>query len=131
MLGKTLVDGQDANLNQVEFGLAWHDKTYEKEQRVADRQSYAQAELDARRAHIGLWRDTNPIPPRDYRHGTGEAASIRKVLLEQNCPCGSGTSCTGPKGEITAYRTQARKGISSLTAELILHQASTQRVISG
>lgn len=118
MLGKILVDGQDANLNPVKSGLAWHYKTYEKEQRVADRRSYAQAELDARRAHIGLWRDTNPIPPWDYLHGTGEAAGMRKVLLEQNCPCGSGTSCTGPKGGITAYRTQARKGISSLSAEI-------------
>ncbi|MFH1987441.1 MAG: thermonuclease family protein [Pseudomonadota bacterium] len=97
-VGKILVNGQDANLHQVTSGLAWHYKAYEKEQRVADRRSYAQAELNARTAHIGLWHDTNPIPPWDYRHGTGEAAGIRKALLEQSCPCSSGTSCIGPKG---------------------------------
>ena len=55
------------NLEQIEAGLAWHNKRYEREQSASDRIKYSDAELEARRRKIGLWHDTNPVPPRDYR----------------------------------------------------------------
>ena len=36
-VGKVLVDGVDANLEQLKRGLAWHYKTYEREQSPEDR----------------------------------------------------------------------------------------------
>lgn len=68
-IGKVVVAGQDANLDQVRSGLAWHYKAYEREQTPADRATYAQAETEARTRHVGLWQDANPTPPWDYRHG--------------------------------------------------------------
>ncbi len=68
-IGKVIVAGQDANLDQIRAGLAWHYRAYEKEQAPADRAAYAQAETEARTRHAGLWQDANPTPPWDYRRG--------------------------------------------------------------
>ena len=67
-VGKVLLAGQDANLEQVKRGLAWHYKQYQREQSPADQQSYAAAEIEARSAKLGLWRDVAPVSPWDFRH---------------------------------------------------------------
>jgi len=97
-IGKVIVAGHDVNLLQVRAGLAWHYKAYEKEQSPADRALYAQAETEAHTRHAGLWQDTDPIPPWDYRHGTGAAASMHQAPSAGACPCSGATICTGPKG---------------------------------
>jgi len=97
-IGKVLVQGKDANLRQVQAGMAWHYKAYEKEQSVPDRGDYAAAETKARTQRLGLWADANPIPPWDFRHGTGEASTEARVESGEQCPCGGTLSCTGPRG---------------------------------
>lgn len=67
-LGKVLLAGLDCNLVQVKRGLAWHYKQYQREQSPADQQSYAAAEIEARAAKLGLWRDGAPVAPWDFRH---------------------------------------------------------------
>lgn len=69
VIGKVRVGGQDANLEQVRRGLAWHYKKYEGEQEPLDRASYSEAEIEARAARRGLWADPEPIPPWDWRKG--------------------------------------------------------------
>lgn len=66
-LCKIEVEGRDANLAQIEAGLAWHYKTYQRDQRPADRQRYARAEEEARRARHGLWSERDPQAPWDFR----------------------------------------------------------------
>jgi endonuclease YncB( thermonuclease family) len=99
-VGKILVDGTDSNLQQIKAGLAWHYKKYQKEQSVEDRTTYAQAEEQARTEKQGLWIDPDPTPPWDFRHGTGDASQMLKNKSDANCPCASGTTCTGPKGGV-------------------------------
>ena len=72
ILGKVLVNGEDVNLEQVEAGMAWHYKKYQGEQSSSDRIRYSDAELEARREKLGLWRDPNPIPPWEYRQAKRE-----------------------------------------------------------
>lgn len=67
-IGKILVNGRDANLGQIEAGLAWHYKQYAGEQSPLDRQSYASAEVAAQQVRKGLWQDANPVAPWDFRH---------------------------------------------------------------
>ncbi len=67
IVGKVLVNDQDANLEQVRRGLAWHYKKYEREQEPLDRAAYSQAEIEARMGNRGLWSDPEPIPPWDWR----------------------------------------------------------------
>lgn len=59
--------GQDLNLEQVKAGLAWHYKKYEKEQSPEDRKLYAAAEDTAKGKRAGLWSDTAPVAPWDFR----------------------------------------------------------------
>lgn len=66
-VGKVIIDGQDANLAMVQSGMAWHYKTYQREQSPADRMLYADAEREAREASRGLWRDAAPTAPWDHR----------------------------------------------------------------
>ena len=62
-LGKVLAGGVDVNLEQIKAGMAWHYKAYERTQPVIDRQSYADAENEAKAAKRGLWVDAEPVPP--------------------------------------------------------------------
>lgn len=66
-VGKIIVEGVDANLEQIKAGMAWHYKKYQKEQSVDDRLIYAHAEEQAREVKRGLWRDVDPTPPWDWR----------------------------------------------------------------
>jgi len=59
----------DAGLAQITVGLAWHFKKYAAEQRPEDRKMYALAEEEARAKHAGLWRDSAPLPPWEFREG--------------------------------------------------------------
>ena len=68
-VGKIMVDGVDANLEQVQRGFAWHYKAYQLEQSGTDRKLYDFAESEARAARRGLWSDAVPIPPWDWRKG--------------------------------------------------------------
>jgi hypothetical protein len=43
-VGKIIVQGLDANIEQVKAGLAWHYKQYQREQSEADRIAYTKAE---------------------------------------------------------------------------------------
>lgn len=69
IIGKVLAPGAvDTGLAQIDAGLAWHYKKYQREQSPADREAYAAAEDQARGGRIGLWRDPDAIPPWTWRH---------------------------------------------------------------
>ena len=88
---KILIDGNDANLEQVRSGLAWHYKQYQGDQPFADRAIYAEAESAARILRIGLWSVANATPPWDYRRG-GKifAATTASDKTAKDAPQGSG-----------------------------------------
>jgi endonuclease YncB( thermonuclease family) len=66
-LGKVIIDGIDVNLEQVKRGLAWFYKKYQNEQPLKDRLDYLHAQEDAEKSRIGLWVDSNPVAPWDFR----------------------------------------------------------------
>lgn len=61
IVGRVFVDNKDASLLMLQAGLAWHYKKY------SDDKDYAQAEIQARKAKLGLWKDPNPFPPWEFR----------------------------------------------------------------
>jgi endonuclease YncB( thermonuclease family) len=65
-----LPSGEDVCLDQIEAGLAWHYKQYQRLQSATDRAAYGAAEDQARHAKRGLWSEANPVQPQDFRHGT-------------------------------------------------------------
>ena len=68
VLGRVLVNGADACLEQIRAGLAWHYKQYAKDQPASLRVAYEDAERLARQTRAGLWREPNPMPPWEFRH---------------------------------------------------------------
>ena len=72
-IGKVLVNGQDVNLVQVERGMAWFYRQYQREQSPNDRRLYEAAEDAAKAGKRGLWRDAEPVPPWDFRHNKSKS----------------------------------------------------------
>ena len=75
-IGKVLVNGRDVNLVQVERGMAWFYRQYQREQSPNDRKLYEAAEDAANAEKRGLWRDADPVPPWDFRHNRGAPVSL-------------------------------------------------------
>ena len=76
-VGKVMVGGRDANLEQVRSEMAWHYKEYQKEQSLNDRLSYADAEITAHNMKSGLWTDPKPIPSWEWRRGGKNEPTVR------------------------------------------------------
>ena len=68
IIGKISVDFRDVCLEQVRRGMAWHYKQYARDQAPDDRGAYDEAEVAARAARAGLWRDVAPVAPWEWRH---------------------------------------------------------------
>ena len=67
VLAKVILDGRDINLAQVSSGYAWHFKRYQKQQSSSDREAYKDAELNAKKNKLGLWKEKKPIAPWNWR----------------------------------------------------------------
>jgi endonuclease YncB( thermonuclease family) len=58
--------GRDINSEMLAEGMAWAYRPYLTGAYTAE---YLGAEEAARSRHRGLWRDANPLPPWEFRHG--------------------------------------------------------------
>lgn len=67
-VGRVFAGGTDCGLEQIKAGLAWHFVQFARRQPPAERAAYAQAEIEARAARRGLWQDSDPVPPWNFRH---------------------------------------------------------------
>lgn len=103
-VGKVIVDGRDANLEQVKAGFAWHYKEYQREQSAADRAQYASAEESAKSAKRGLWLDKAPVKPEEFRKG-----AVTKQTATSSCPCGSERTCKGERGGTYCFAPNGKK----------------------
>jgi micrococcal nuclease len=65
-IGILYVQGKDINLLSIKNGCSWHYKQYSKDQ------SFADAEIIARKNRIGLWGLANPTPPWRWRKNKQE-----------------------------------------------------------
>ncbi|NHQ84960.1 nuclease [Iodobacter sp. HSC-16F04] len=58
----------DINSEQIKAGLAWHYQHFARgKQSSADFERYQSLEQQARQARAGLWQESAPVPPWDYR----------------------------------------------------------------
>jgi endonuclease YncB( thermonuclease family) len=82
-LGFVLADGVEVNGRMIADGWAWHFKKYNSDERLA------QLELSARSNRKGLWADSNPLAPWDFRNRQrserspepGKVAAVGKFWL--------------------------------------------------
>lgn len=61
LVARVLVRDQDVSLELLRAGLAWHFVRYNQEPTLS------QLESEARADRRGLWADSNPVPPWDWR----------------------------------------------------------------
>jgi endonuclease YncB( thermonuclease family) len=61
-IGRVLVNGQEANVEQVRAGLAWVYARYNHDEQLPG------LEGEARSQRVGLWADPYPTAPWDFRH---------------------------------------------------------------
>lgn len=66
-IGKVLVSGVDVNLEQIKAGMAWWYEKYRKEQTERDQYVYSAQEGEARQKRVGLWAESAPVAPWDWR----------------------------------------------------------------
>lgn len=66
-VGKVIVNGLNANLEQVKLGMAWYYKKYQNELVLEDRLDYLHAQEAASNSKVGLWVDKEPVAPWDFR----------------------------------------------------------------
>jgi endonuclease YncB( thermonuclease family) len=57
----------DVCLEQVRAGMAWRFKEYAHEQSTQERLIYRDEEEAAKAAKRGLWKDTKPVAPWEWR----------------------------------------------------------------
>ena len=65
---KVTVDAVDVGQMQIKSGMAWWYRQYANEQQQADRVAYEKSESQARLEGVGLWSESNPVPPWSFRH---------------------------------------------------------------
>lgn len=71
VLGRVITpEGQDANLAQVERGMAWHYVQFAKTRPLKETLLYAKAERSAKAQKLGLWSQPSPTSPWEYRRST-------------------------------------------------------------
>ena len=67
-VGKLEANGKDLNLEMIKQGMAWYFERYKKDVIDKEDQShYEKAQQEARKQRIGLWKDSNPMAPWDWR----------------------------------------------------------------
>ncbi|MEM3647082.1 MAG: thermonuclease family protein [Thermofilum sp.] len=64
IVGYVWVNGTNVNLEQVRKGYAWAYAEYLDRPYASE---FYEAEKEARKNRLGLWRESNPTPPWEYR----------------------------------------------------------------
>lgn len=64
LVALVVLNGKDVNLELVKMGYAWAYKQYLDRPHASE---YIDAENEARRLKVGLWKDNNPQPPWEFR----------------------------------------------------------------
>jgi len=67
LVGKVIIDGVNANLEQIKYGLAWFYRKYQNELTLEDRLAYLHAEEIAKENKLGLWVYPIPEAPWEFR----------------------------------------------------------------
>lgn len=68
LVGTVLIGSTNANLEQLKAGLAWFYRQYAGDVAEIERAQYEAAESEARAEKRGLWQQSKPVPPWEFRH---------------------------------------------------------------
>lgn len=66
-VGKVMVNGVDANLEQIKSGMVWWYEKYRREQCGPVQDLYSAQKQDAKDRRLGFLIDSSPMPPWNWR----------------------------------------------------------------
>ena len=93
----TVIRGEvNTNLEQIRARLAWYFRQYAADVAPEHRPVYAAAEVGARSAKVGLWRDVSPKPPWEFRHPEPSLAAATALLSAPPATTLAASPAAGP-----------------------------------
>lgn len=113
LVGKVYLDKMDVGQQVIRDGAAWFDKEDGKELSAQDRSLYARSEEAARNERRGIWQDSQPTPPWEWR----ERARLAKRAAAAPQP----TPVMQPAVSRPANQTLARPSREEMEKEALLH----------
>lgn len=105
-----LPGGKELNALLLRNGYAWHYKQYNKDA------AYASLENQARKEHLGLWADKNPLAPWDFRHKKPNTPKLSSgnYVASQNSTVFHKPSCV----QVKKIKAQNRRWFTTRSAAL-------------
>ena len=92
VVGTVFAGDQNLDAEQIQRGMAWVYRRYTRARKL-----YA-LEAEAKRARRGLWSDSNPIPPWDWRPGEKSSlpssSSSSTISTTSTTRCGTKRACS-------------------------------------
>lgn len=112
-----LINGTALNKELVRNGFAWHYKQYSKDSELAA------LEEQARASQVGLWADSNPTPPWEFRHGSSSTSSnsVNAVEKTENVENTVYVTKSGKK-----YHRDGCRSLSKSKTEISLQEAKSK-----
>lgn len=116
-----IIDDTTLNKELVRNGFAWHYKQYSNDEELST------LEDEARGSQVGLWADSEPIPPWDFRHGSSSADSttnskgVKNVEKSENVDNIVYITKSGKKYHRDGYRSLSKSKI-----EISLNKAKSK-----
>lgn len=95
LIGTVFVGSTNVNLEQLKAGLAWYYRQYAGDVPQTERAKYEGAENEARAGKRGLWQQSKPVPPWEFRHpeqaepsatatGSANTATTGRIIGNRN-----------------------------------------------
>jgi endonuclease YncB( thermonuclease family) len=72
LIARVFCEDRDIGLQMIRDGVAWFDKNYESELGAQAQRLYADSEQAARSEHRGIWQDSSPVPPWEWRQSKAD-----------------------------------------------------------
>jgi endonuclease YncB( thermonuclease family) len=112
LIGRVICGERDIALQMIRDGVGWFDKSYENDLAEADRSLYAASEQAARSEHRGIWQDSSPIPPWEWRQAK-VAKPVARVAVDVSGAVKRSTVVEQPSSVKTARSDSTSAPLSS------------------
>jgi len=81
LIARVFCEDRDVGLQMIRDGVAWFDRNYESELGAQTQRLYADSEQAARSEHRGIWQDSSPVPPWEWRQAKAGKADKGETSL--------------------------------------------------
>jgi endonuclease YncB( thermonuclease family) len=108
LIARVFYEDRDIGLQMIRDGVAWFDRNYESELGAQAQRLYADSELAARSERRGIWQDSSPVPPWQWRQARADKSDkgITTAAPKKSAAANAGLPVT----TATPVKTRSGKG---------------------